>query len=50
MRALAVLGDNVTTDDLSPSGAILPESVAGQFLIAHGVPPAGASKLLPHRR
>ena len=37
MRAIAVLGDNVTTDDLSPSGAILPESAAGRFLLAHGV-------------
>jgi iron-sulfur-dependent 2-methylisocitrate dehydratase len=40
MRAIAVLGDNVTTDDLSPSGAILPESASGQYLIAHGVAPA----------
>lgn len=39
LRALAVLGDNVTTDDLSPSGAILPESAAGQYLLAHGVAP-----------
>ena len=39
MRALAILGDNITTDDLSPSGAILPESASGQYLIAHGVPP-----------
>ena len=37
MRPLAMLADNVTTDDLSPSGAILPESAAGQFLLAHGV-------------
>jgi 2-methylcitrate dehydratase (2-methyl-trans-aconitate forming) len=40
MRALAMLGDNITTDDLSPSGAILPESAAGQYLIAQGVDPA----------
>ena len=39
MRAIAVLGDNITTDDLSPSGAILPESAFGQYLIAHGVDP-----------
>ena len=39
MRPLVILGDNVTTDDLSPSGAILPESASGQYLIAHGVPP-----------
>jgi len=40
LRALAVLGDNVTTDHLSPSGAILPESAAGEFLVARGVAPA----------
>jgi iron-sulfur-dependent 2-methylisocitrate dehydratase len=39
MRVIAVLGDNITTDDLSPSGAILPESASGQYLIAHGVDP-----------
>ncbi|OAJ57129.1 aconitate hydratase 1 [Paraburkholderia ginsengiterrae] len=37
MRAIGVFGDNVTTDDLSPSGAILPESAAGEYLIAKGV-------------
>jgi aconitate hydratase len=40
MRAIAVLGDNVTTDDLSPSGAILPDSASGQYLIAHGIAPS----------
>jgi 2-methylcitrate dehydratase (2-methyl-trans-aconitate forming) len=40
MRAIGVFGDNVTTDDLSPSGAILPESAAGEYLIQHGVEPA----------
>ena len=40
MRAIGVFGDNVTTDDLSPSGAILPESAAGEYLIQHGVQPA----------
>jgi 2-methylcitrate dehydratase (2-methyl-trans-aconitate forming) len=39
MRAIGVFGDNVTTDDLSPSGAILPESAAGEYLVAHGVSP-----------
>jgi len=39
MRAIGVFGDNVTTDDLSPSGAILPESAAGEYLMAHGVAP-----------
>jgi aconitate hydratase len=39
MRPLALLGDNITTDHLSPSGAILPESAAGEFLMAKGVQP-----------
>ena len=40
MRVIAVLGDNITTDHLSPSGAILPESASGQFLISHGITPS----------
>lgn len=40
MRPLAILGDHITTDHISPSGAILPESDAGQFLQAKGVSPA----------
>ena len=40
MRALALLGDHVTTDDLSPSGAILQGSAAGQYLLDQGVAPA----------
>ena len=40
MRAIGVFGDNVTTDDLSPSGAILPESAAGEYLVSHGVDPS----------
>ena len=38
-RALAVLGDSVTTDHISPAGSIPPWSPAGQWLQAHGVPP-----------
>jgi aconitate hydratase len=38
-RALAVLGDSVTTDHISPAGSIAPSSPAGQWLQAHGVPP-----------
>jgi aconitate hydratase len=38
-RALAVLGDSVTTDHISPAGSIQPESPAGKYLIAHGVHP-----------
>jgi aconitate hydratase len=39
-RVLAVLGDSVTTDHISPAGAIPVDSPAGQYLRAHGVPPA----------
>ncbi len=38
-RALAVLGDSVTTDHISPAGSIPPWSPAGTWLQAHGVPP-----------
>src|SRR5215475_9380326 len=36
-RVLALLGDSVTTDHISPAGSIQPESPAGKYLIAHGV-------------
>jgi aconitate hydratase len=39
-RVLALLGDSVTTDHISPAGSIGKTSPAGQFLINHGVPPA----------
>jgi aconitate hydratase len=39
MRALAVLGDSVTTDHISPAGSIARTSPAGEWLIAHGVDP-----------
>ena len=38
-RALAVLGDSVTTDHISPAGSIAADSPAGKYLIAHGVAP-----------
>ena len=38
-RVLAVLGDSVTTDHISPAGSISPASPAGQWLQAHGVGP-----------
>ena len=38
-RALAVLGDSITTDHISPAGAIKRDSPAGKYLIAHGVDP-----------
>jgi aconitate hydratase len=40
-RVLVKLGDSVTTDHISPAGAIKPDSPAGQFLIAGGVQPVG---------
>jgi len=40
MRALAVLGDSVTTDHISPAGSIPIDSPAGKYLIEHGVKPA----------
>ncbi len=39
-RVLAVLGDSVTTDHISPAGSIRPASPAGQWLQARGVTPA----------
>ncbi len=36
-RVLALLGDSVTTDHISPAGAIPEESPAGRYLLAHGV-------------
>jgi aconitate hydratase len=36
-RCLAVLGDSVTTDHISPAGSIAPESPAGAYLREHGV-------------
>ena len=37
-RALAVLGDSVTTDHISPAGSIRASSPAGRYLTEHGVP------------
>ncbi len=36
-RCLAVLGDSVTTDHISPAGSIAPDSPAGSYLLEHGV-------------
>ena len=38
-RVLAVLGDSVTTDHISPAGAIKADSPAGRWLVEHGVEP-----------
>ena len=40
MRPLAILGDSVTTDHISPAGAFKPETPAGQFLQSKGVEPS----------
>jgi aconitate hydratase len=39
-RVLAVLGDSVTTDHISPAGSIKKDGPSGKYLIAHGVHPA----------
>ncbi len=39
MRPLAIMGDSVTTDHISPAGAFKPETPAGQFLQSKGVEP-----------
>ncbi len=39
-RVLAWLGDSVTTDHISPAGAIKPDSPAGEYLRSHGVQPS----------
>jgi len=49
MRALAVLGDNITTDHLSPSNAILPDSAAGEYLTSMGVPEEDFNSYATHR-
>ena len=38
-RVLAVLGDSITTDHISPAGSIKKTSPAGQYLVEHGVQP-----------
>jgi aconitate hydratase len=38
-RVLALLGDSITTDHISPAGSIKKDSPAGKYLIAHGVNP-----------
>jgi len=44
-RVLALLGDSVTTDHISPAGAIKPDSPAGQYLLSHGVQQADFNSL-----
>ena len=49
MRPLAVLGDNITTDHLSPSNAIQLESAAGAYLDKMGVPEEDFNSYATHR-
>ena len=49
MRPLAVLGDNITTDHLSPSNAILASSAAGEYLTSMGVPEEDFNSYATHR-
>ena len=49
MRPLAVLGDNITTDHLSPSNAILATSAAGEYLTKMGVPEEDFNSYATHR-
>ena len=49
MRPLAVLGDNITTDHLSPSNAILPDSAAGEYLSSMGLPEEDFNSYATHR-
>jgi aconitate hydratase len=44
-RVLALLGDSVTTDHISPAGAIKPDSPAGKYLESHGVAPGDFNSL-----
>ncbi|EKO3381459.1 Fe/S-dependent 2-methylisocitrate dehydratase AcnD [Vibrio fluvialis] len=49
MRPLAVVGDNITTDHLSPSNAILASSAAGEYLTKMGLPEEDFNSYATHR-
>ena len=49
LRPLAVLGDNITTDHLSPSNAILASSAAGEYLAKMGLPEEDFNSYATHR-
>jgi aconitate hydratase len=49
MRPLAVLGDNITTDHLSPSNAIVMDSAAGEYLHKMGLPEEDFNSYATHR-
>ncbi|MEG0604854.1 MAG: Fe/S-dependent 2-methylisocitrate dehydratase AcnD [Acinetobacter sp.] len=49
MRPLAILGDNITTDHLSPSNAIVLDSASGEYLKKMGVPEEDFNSYATHR-
>ena len=49
LRPLAILGDNITTDHLSPSNAILRSSAAGEYLAKMGLPEEDFNSYATHR-
>ena len=49
LRPLAVLGDNITTDHLSPSNAIMLDSAAGEYLDKMGLPEEDFNSYATHR-
>ncbi|THC44850.1 Fe/S-dependent 2-methylisocitrate dehydratase AcnD [Massilia sp. Mn16-1_5] len=49
MRPLALLGDNITTDHLSPSNAIMGDSAAGEYLFKMGLPEEDFNSYATHR-
>lgn len=49
MRPLAILGDNITTDHLSPSNAIILDSAAGEYLAKMGLPEEDFNSYATHR-
>ena len=49
MRPLAILGDNITTDHLSPSNAIMATSAAGEYLAKMGLPEEDFNSYATHR-
>ncbi len=49
LRPLAVLGDNITTDHLSPSNAIMASSAAGEYLAKMGLPEEDFNSYATHR-
>jgi aconitate hydratase len=49
MRPLGVFGDNITTDHLSPSNAIMPDSASGEYCLKMGLPIDDLNSYATHR-